>query len=417
MKTPLYSKISQYKNVRFHMPGHSGKAFFDFQENHLDITEIEGMDNLLAASGVIKEAEDLMAKTYGYNHSIMVTSGSTICMQMSAYTIKQMGLEAVAIGSMHSSFYNAMRLFEIPYIEVENIQKCLDVIGKNQKQVAIFVTSPNYFGDIQDVDTLYKNKKNNLLIVDAAHGAHFAFSKYLPKYPKGDIVFSSMHKTMPAHTGAAIININDDYLYNLMLLNLSKMHSTSPSYLSLASMDLARAYFEEHGDEDYLKIKNKIDSFKGEFAGFKIKKTDDCSRLVLTKEGIDCYKVLKDLHDMGYEAEMAYEDEIVFILTPFNIDSLDELYDAMQKLSFEKLNSINIQRANKNKEYIKGLRPDFVEIKDAEGLIANADICIYPPSTPIVRFGEKIDKEDINILNAHLGHILGLVNNKVPVLK
>ena len=143
------------------MPGHSGKAFFDFQENHLDITEIEGMDNLLAASGVIKEAEDLIAKAYGYNHSIMVTSGSTICMQMSAYTIKQMGLEAVAIGSMHSSFYNAMRLFEIPYIEVENIQKCLDVIGKNQKQVAIFVTSPNYFGDIQDVDTLYKNKKNS----------------------------------------------------------------------------------------------------------------------------------------------------------------------------------------------------------------------------------------------------------------
>ena len=222
---------------------------------------------------------------------------------------------------------------------------------------------------------------------------------------------------MPAHTGSAIININDDYLYNMMLLNLSKMHSTSPSYISLASMDLARAYFEEHGEEDFLNIKEKIESYNGEFAGFEIKKTADISRLVLRKEGIDCYKVLKDLHDMGFEAEMAYEDEIVFILTPFNIDELDGLYQAMQKLSLEKFNSININRAKKNKEDLQGLKPDFVDLNNAEGLIANADICIYPPSTPIVRFGEKIDREDINILNAHLGHILGLVNNKVPVLK
>ena len=71
----------------------------------------------------------------------------------------------------------------------------------------------------------------------------------------------------------------------------------------------------------------------------------------------------------------------------------------------------------KEKESIDGLRPEFVNIDDAEGCIANADLCIYPPSTPIVRFGEKITREDINILNAHLGHILGLVNNKVPVLK
>ena len=61
--------------------------------------------------------------------------------------------------------------------------------------------------------------------------------------------------------------------------------------------------------------------------------------------------------------------------------------------------------------------PDFVEIDDAEGLIANGDISIYPPSIPVIRYGTKITKEDINILKAHNGHILGLVNNKVPVLK
>ena len=417
MKTPLYSKISAYKNVRFHMPGHSGKELFAFKENALDITEIEGMDNLLAASGVIKEAEDLIAKAYGCKHSIMVTAGSTICMQMSAYAIKQMGIEAIAIGDMHSSFYNSMRLFDIPYIQVENVQKCLDVLQKNQKQVAIFVTSPDYFGKVCNLDELNSKKGTNLLIVDAAHGAHFAFSSVLPKYPQGDIVFSSMHKTMPVHTGGAIININDDYLYELMLLNLTRMHSTSPSYITLASMDMARAYMEENGEKEYSKIKSIVESYNGRFAGFDIIKTDDISRLVLQKKGIDCYKVLKDLSKLGFEAEMAYEDKIVFILTPFNVDSLATLEKALKSVDLELLKGNSVAVSAKAKENIAGLVPAFVELDDACGYVANADLCIYPPSTPIVRYGEKIGKEDINILKGHLGHILGLVNNKVPVLK
>ena len=399
------------------MPGHSGKDFYDFKENALDITEIEGTDNLLAATGVIKEAENLIASAYGYKHSIMVTQGSTTCMQMSAYTIKQMGLNVLAVGDMHSSFYNAMHIFNIPYETVENVAKCIDVLQKNAKQVAIFVTSPNYFGQVKDLSLINENKGNSLLIVDAAHGAHFPFSGILPKYPQGDIVFSSMHKTMPVHNGGAIVNINDDYLYNLMLLNLTKIHSTSPSYITLASMDMARAYFEENGDKDYKAIKDKIESFDGKFAGFDIVKSDDISRLVLKKAGVDCYKVLKKLSLLGFEAEMAYEDEIVFIVTPFNYMELDRLKDALSQVGLEPLKSLVIKASKKDKEPIDGLKPDFVEIDKAEGLIANADICIYPPSTPIVRLGEKITREDINILNAHLGHILGLVNNKVPVLK
>ena len=417
MELPIYSALTTYDKVRFHMPGHSGIDFGEFKEFHMDVTEVIGMDNLLAANGIIKEGEDLIAKAYEYKHSIMVTSGSTICMQMSAYTIKQMGLEVIAVGDMHSSFYNAMHLFEISYIEVEDIQKCLDVIRKNQKQVAIFITSPNYFGQTKDTDLLYANKGNNILVIDAAHAAHFPFSSVLPKYPKGDIVFSSMHKTMPVHTGGAIINVDNEYLYEMLLLNLSKMHSTSPSYITLGSMDLARAYFEMKGEEFYKAIKAKVDSYNGKFGMFDIIKTDDISRFVLEKKGVDCYKIIDLLHDIGFEVEMAYEDRIVFILTPFNYERLDDIVSIMSKVPTQKLETPDIKVDKKEKENIEGLRPDFVDIDKAEGLIANADICIYPPSTPIVRYGEKIGKEDINIFKAHLGHILGLVNNKVPVLK
>ena len=190
------------------MPGHSGADFGAFKANSLDITEVSDMDNLLCADGVIKEAEDLIAKAYGYKHALMVTAGSTICMQISAYLANKEHLKVVALGRMHNSFYNAMRLFNIEFKEYDSIQKLQYVIDNSQDRLAIFITSPTYFGNLNEVD-----KKNNLLIIDAAHGAHFAFSSVFPQYPQGDIVFSSMHKTTPALTGAAIINVNDDKLY------------------------------------------------------------------------------------------------------------------------------------------------------------------------------------------------------------
>ena len=114
---------------------------------------------------------------------------------------------------------------------------------------------------------------------------------------------------------------------------------------------------------------------------------------------------------------MAYENKLVLILTPFNIDKLDELEKAINNLSFEKRVFEHIDCEKTNIELNENLKPDFVEIDDAEGLICNAEISIYPPSQPIISYGKKITKEDINILKAHLVHVLGLVNNKVPVLK
>ena len=418
MYTPLYSKILAYKNYsRFHMPGHSGKDFFEFKDNHLDISEISGMDNLLAADGVIKEAEELIAKAYGYKHSLMLTQGSTSAMQIAAYTIKPLVKKVIAYRKMHSSFYNAMRLFNIDYVEVDNFEKLQDVISFSKDKYAIFTTSPTYFGNIENIDRINEIKKDNYLIVDAAHAAHFPFSSYLPKYPLGDIVFSSMHKTTPAKGGSAIINVNDDYLYELLFLNRSIIHSTSPSYEIMASMDLARAYMEENGESEYKKIKDVIVGLGESISSFRIEKSDDISRLTISKENLDAYDMLNQLHDMGIECEMAYKNKLVFILTPFNYLDVKKIENALKNVTprYKKFEFIDKDERAIND--IANLKPFFVDLDEAEGCIANAQISIYPPNQPIINFGEKITREDINILKDNLGHVLGLVNNKVPVLK
>ena len=414
MQTPLYSKILAInEKARFHMPGHSGKDFYEFKANKLDITEIEELDNLLTSSSVIKEAEDLIAKAYGYKHALMATSGSTVCMQIVLYALKELGYSIIAIGEMHSSFYNACRIFSIDYKEYKTKE---DLLPKVDTRSAIFITSPNYFGKTKCLDR-YKEYAD-LLVVDAAHGAHFAFSSILPEYPKADIVFSSMHKTMPAQTGAAIINVNSDELYDNLKFARSLIHSTSPNYMTMASMDLARAYMEENSETLYKHIKEVVDIKKGKFAGYTIEKSDDISRLVINTGEYDAEGIAKDLHKLGFDVEMALENKLVFILTPFNIDALDELESAITSIEAKPLKAIKgFNMGKRLVSSLDNLTPAFLEIDDAEGYISNATICIYPPSIPVLNRGDKITKEDINILNQNKGRLLGLVNGKVPVLK
>ena len=399
------------------MPGHSGKDFFEFKANKMDITEIEGMDNLLTSSGVILDAEKEIARAYGYNYSLMVTQGSTICMHMSIYLAKILKVKIIAYGKMHSSFYNGIKLFGCSYEEYDDIEKIKDVLQKCTTRVAIFTTSPDYFGKVKDLEQI-NNLGADLVIVDAAHGAHFVYSDVLPKYPKADIVFSSMHKTMPAQTGSAIINVDDGLLFDYLKHIRAMTHSTSPNYMSMASMDLARAYFEEQGAALYLNIKNTIDKYNGHFSRYEIEKVDDISRLVINTKDDSALDIASKLHKAGFDVEMAIDNKLVFILTPFNIDKVSLLEKAIDSIEAEKLHSLATD-TNTNIEYgnMEGKRLAFVNIDEAEGLISNAQICIYPPSIPVIQIGQIIKKEDINILNEHKEHLLGLVNGKVPVLK
>lgn len=417
MYTPLYSKIlSINEKARFHMPGHSGNDFFEFKANKLDITEIEDMDNLLSSSGVILNAEQEMARAYGYKHSLMVTSGSTTSMQIVLYALKELKYSIIAYNKqdfdLHSSFYNACRLYNVDYFEAKNIIEINDYIEKHNTHCAIFVTSPNYFGLEQDLDSI--TKLGALLVVDAAHGAHFAFSKVLPNYPMADIAISSLHKTMPSQTGASIINVNSNELYDHIKFARSLIHSTSPNFMTMASMDLSRAYMEQEGERIYSHIKDVVDKEKQRL-GTKYVFSSDISRLVIDVGG-DAYCVAQELHRLGYDVEMTLGTKIVLILTENNIDALHNFIDALLTIKPKDYKEPIFNIVHKRVS-INGLTPMFVDINDAEGYVCNTEICIYPPSIPIIKLGDIITKQDINILNENKDHLLGLVNDKVPVLK
>ena len=207
-RIPLLEEVLKYqkeKNLILSMPGNkSGIGFLrddigkEFVNNmgFLDITEVDPLDNLHCPEGIIKEAQDLLAKTYGSKKAYFVVNGSTAGNLASIFDAFNEGYEVLVERNCHKSIYNGLilRKLKVRYIEPvihedkglflppteKEIYKALE--GCNNPK-GIILTYPNYFGIGYKVfDILRKLKEKGLtIIIDGAHGAHYGISGKLPK--------------------------------------------------------------------------------------------------------------------------------------------------------------------------------------------------------------------------------------------
>jgi len=83
MKMPIVDGLKKYaseNNIRFHMPGHKGKDPLSMWKNLvplIDVTEVEGTDNLHKPQSMILEAQILAAKTFGAKRTLYSVNGTT----------------------------------------------------------------------------------------------------------------------------------------------------------------------------------------------------------------------------------------------------------------------------------------------------------------------------------------------------
>ena len=92
-----------------------------------------------------------------------------------------------------------------------------------------------------------------LLIVDEAHGPHLHFHDELPVSAVdagADICTQSTHKILGSMTQMSVIHVNSDRV-NVEKVKqiLSLLHTTSPSYPLMASLDCARRQIATEGQE------------------------------------------------------------------------------------------------------------------------------------------------------------------------
>ena len=461
-KTPLLDEVLKYKkeeNLIFSMPGNKcgkvflkdniGKEFVDTM-GYLDITEVDPLDNLHAPEGIILEAQQLLAKTYGVKKAYFMVNGSTGGNLCSIFAAFNEGDEVLVERNCHKSIYNGLilRKLKVKYIEPLIDEKLgiflppdkkniYDAIEQCENLKGIILTYPSYFGITYDIEeVLLDLKKRGLkIVVDSAHGAHFIANNKLPKaiYGIPDYVILSAHKTLPALTqGSYLLSNTDD---NDVEFYLNTFMTTSPSYLIMSSLDYARYYLDEYGYDEYERLINKAEKYRSIINSLNkvhiISKEDlaedydiDKSRyIVMVSKEYSGHKLLEYLREQGIQCEMSFASGVVLLLSPINDD------DDFKKLlkSFENLQLKDIRQDNYSKYYSfipkKVLEPyevfkkecKYIKINEADKNIACEAIIPYPPGIPLLCPGEVITKEAIDIIDDYISNnrsVIGIKNKE-----
>lgn len=475
MKMPIIEGLRRYndeKNIRFHMPGHKGKRtslnIGDFIPE-IDVTEVEGTDNLHNPQSIIKESQELAAKTFGAKHTFYLVNGTTSGIYSAITAVTVPGDKILVQRNSHRAVYNAMIFGRLEpvyiypnYIESDKIVTGIDpyeieqILRKDEDIKAVVITYPSYYGVCSDIKKISEiiHKYNRILIVDEAHGSHLTFSDRLPissLEAGADIVIQSSHKTLPAFTQSSMIHVGTDRI-NIQRLKtmISIYQTTSPSYILMASLDYARAYMEEKGEEDLDDLINNIEkwtSYLKNIDGVKIFDKDnikddnfldfDITKILidLTEINISGKKMEKILRE-DYHIQLEMADNFYGVALTTVSDDVKDL----EKLAYA------IEDIVKNKKYreakiqsvpIKNIKPEIrlklhevfnmdMEVKfleDSFGKISADFIIPYPPGIPILCPGELITKEIIQYINTLRSNGIGFLgfvdenNKRIKVVK
>ncbi len=353
----------------FHMPGHKRNPRFEhlMGVEGLDITEIEGFDNLHDLKGILREVDDKAASVYGVKASRMLVGSATagILAAVRALTRRE---DAILIArNCHMSVFHAAELcglktaYVLPqwlsdgfYGEVtpQAVQAELERDG-NFKLVVI--TSPTYEGVISDVKGIAQvcRKYGAILLVDEAHGAHLGFAPFeeSARTLGADVVVNSLHKTLPSLTQTAVLHVCSDAADVAGIdEQLAVFESSSPSYLLMASMD-GCVDFLRNGEE-ISAWGNAIDELRRSLQGLKSIRlyagegafAYDKSKLVLISRGrMSGPQLMRELRDrFKIEAEMA---GVNYVIAMCGAGDTPEMYQRLKDALFE-LDDENVPSKN-----------------------------------------------------------------------
>lgn len=453
-KIPILTALFKYAEedtLPFHVPGHKqGRGNKELEELlgstciKIDLTCFEDTDNICNPVSVIKEAQDLAAQLYGAENAFFLVNGTTSGIQAMIMSVCEVGDKIIIPRNAHKSAIGGIIMSgAIPvYIEPEINEYLGIAMGVTPQTVAraleqypdakaVFMINPSYYGIASDLTAIVDiaHSFNVPVIVDEAHGAHLKFSSKLPKSAidaGADLAASSTHKLGGSLTQSSIL-LHQGSLISPQkvkaVLNLTQ--TTSPSYILLASLDIARRQLAQKG-----KVMINTAYELAQWARKEIIKIDgyyvmDNDILQYTANcALDPTKIVINVRDLGlsgYEVEKILRQQYriqVELSDLYNIIALVSLGDDLETLTYliKSLKEISQGQTLSNvvkyfiplpglPEAVVSPREAFygetknVPLGEAEGEISGEMIMAYPPGIPIICPGERITQDIIDYVN------------------
>jgi len=413
---------------------------------HCDFNAVIGLDSLFHPTGVIKQAQDLAAEAYHAKKAIFLVNGTTGGIQIAINALIAAKEKIIVPRNVHKSVINsiifsgAYPIFVQPDIDrntgIANGVKTEDYVksmDENPDAKVLFVINPTYFGVTSDLKTIVDlaHQRGMLVMVDEAHGSHFAFSDKMPISAMdagADISIMSTHKTAGSLTQSSLLLIkNTEKIDVARIMRVYSMFTTtSPSYILLASLDAARKlmffdgkklvdesiYLAEYARRQINRIPG-LSSFgleyfncSSRFARDATKIVVDCSAWGIT--GFQLFKLIRKRFNI--QLELGDINVILAIVgIGSRIEDIDVLIMALQNFSKEFYHvghkQIPFHFQLPQPELAVRPRDAFyaptkeVLIENAAGEICAESIMIYPPGIPLLVPGEIVGTAEIELLD------------------
>ena len=438
-EAPLAQALFSYaekQRASFHTPGHKGHAspLDRLRLLEHDLTELPDTGSLFDGDDVIEEAEKRAASAFGASETLFSAGGCTLCIQSMLFTGAGSGSQVLMARNAHRSAVNAAALLGLDPVwcwpEMNGTYHPItpgqidEQLKKHNKIQSVYITSPDYYGNLCDIAGIAEvcRQHGATLLVDNAHGSHLgAFGRH-PLHLGADMTADSAHKTLPVLTGGAYWHLSTQAARHLSRpaakAAMALFGSTSPSFPVLASLDLARAWWEQEGPAAYRKTAEwaaaiRCAAMESAAAGQgldvafrELAEMDrDPARLTLRVPAGQGEAAASWFRLQGCEPEMADEENVVFILTPFNTQSemtrLEKAVRDYRPLSNGSFGDAAFSpapppfRPEKVCTPREALRHPFegIPVGESVGRIAARAVCPCPPGVAAVVPGERVDRQ------------------------
>lgn len=465
-----YARSDMYP---FHMPGHKRRtgpedsfmnSCVDSFTNPfaVDITEIEGFDNLHHPEGILKDSMKWAADVYGADQTYYMINGSTGGILAAVCGSVPRGGRILVSRNCHKSVYHGICLNQLKTsyvypqeieglgiqggITAEDVDRMLNRYMDTQ---AVLIVCPTYDGIVSDIEAIARivHRAGLPLIVDEAHGAHFRYDAMFPVSALdlgADVVIQSVHKTLPSLTQTALLHIKcnrpDGGCYadrERIDRYIHMVQSSSPSYVLMASIENSIYQMEQTDTAPYGKQLHKLRRRLGQMRHLRLADTGligqagirdlDISKIVVSTRGTCLYPAedgltgftgaqLDDILRREYhlEMEMCGADYVTAITTVMDSgEGLERLGDALTRIDSQLTDAgYKSDGRSGDQKSVYSMRCDTamsmgeameekmasVGLEDSAGCISGEFVYIYPPGIPIVAPGEWISRPILEVI-------------------
>lgn len=460
---PFAEALERYKKegfIPFHTPGHkigvgAPARLHRWMGESLafDLGLMYALDDYHEPEGDYKKALELAATLYGVDRTWFSVNGTTGAIHMMMLATLNEGDTVILPREAHGSVRNGLILTGAKpvYLEGRFNERWGIPIGPTFEEVkatldlhrdakVLFLINPNYYGVAVELKKIieYAHEHNVLVLVDEAHGPHLKFHEDLPVSAVdcgADLVSQSTHKIVGALTQTSMLHGQGP---RIDYQRLDRVHqllmSTSPNYLFLASLDMARSQLGTEGSTLLHRtialsdsLRNKLNTIDGVYS--------PCLTDIDGAYALDRTKVIIDFSELGLtgkeaeqllrshkiEVELMKANHVLLLITLGDtLESIEAVVQAVQSIADRvikrernlKANQLHQDRSillEKLPTPLVSMTPreafysltEVVPIGEALGRISGETISYYPPGIPCIGMGEKITEEVLAYMETH----------------